>query len=190
MHYAYFFSTLAASATLVDAAVAMPRTNDRRGLLDWIFNPKTTSTSSAAPAVNTAAYVKQAQDANPGRNYGWTAIGCYQDAPSPNRVLSETYVAWSNMTLPVCMNYCLGRGYTYGGVQYGSECWCGNAINQGYYDGPSPDKWLTGPVNSGQVVDYSECKAMSCAGDSSTDCGGHWRLNVFVVSYLGVSSLC
>lgn len=71
-------------------------------------------------------YLKQARDAEAVRNPGWTAMGCRTDAPAPYRSLVNLLASWDNMTLPICMNECFSRSYTYGGVQWGSECWvCG-----------------------------------------------------------------
>jgi hypothetical protein len=80
------------------------------------------------------------------------------------------------------MNYCFSRSYTYGGVQYGSECWCGNTINKGTFWGIPPDQWIRWGDSYGTLVDYSECQSFPCAGDPSTSCGNHWRNNVFMVS--------
>ena len=70
---------------------------------------------------NDALYLQQARDAESTRNPGWTAMGCRTDSPS--RSLDGMYLSWSNMTLPICMNECFTRGYSYGGVQFGVECW-------------------------------------------------------------------
>lgn len=45
-------------------------------------------------------YLQQAQQAEAGRNSGWTPMGCIKDSPS--RTLSGEYVSWANMTLPIC----------------------------------------------------------------------------------------
>jgi len=102
-------------ALVANAAVVPANRQDRRflgGLLDPILGSGSSQDS---------VYLQQAIDAEAQRNPGWQAMGCRKDTPT--RALSAIYVAWSNMTLPICMNECFTRGYTYGGVQFGTECW-------------------------------------------------------------------
>ena len=53
------------------------------------------------------------------------------------------------------------EGYVYAGVQWGRECFCGNA--------PPPDD---------AIVDQSECDWV-CSGDQNLICGALWRMNVY-----------
>ena len=53
------------------------------------------------------------------------------------------------------------EGYAYAGVQWGRECFCGNA--------PPPDD---------AIVDQSECDWV-CSGDQNLICGALWRMNVY-----------
>ena len=63
-----------------------------------------------------------------------------------------------------CQESCKTKGYTYAGVQYGAECFCGNEL---------PDqKFLAGA--------QSECN-MRCPGNNGIKCGGGWRMNVYNV---------
>ncbi|CAN0380393.1 unnamed protein product, partial [Ectocarpus sp. 12 AP-2014] len=56
-----------------------------------------------------------------------TDLGCYRDSQS-DRVLQSGLMGQSDMTPDVCAAYCLDEGtYTFYGVQYGQECWCGGS---------------------------------------------------------------
>jgi hypothetical protein len=56
------------------------------------------------------------------RNY----VGCAWDQLD-SRTLPERYVT-DDMTVETCTTYCGSKGYTYAGLQYGQECWCGNSV--------------------------------------------------------------
>ena len=55
----------------------------------------------------------------------------------------------------------MDEGYAYAGVEFGSECFCGNE--------PPPED---------TIVDQSECD-WTCHGDRELICGALWRMNVF-----------
>jgi hypothetical protein len=83
-------------------------------------------------------------------------VGCYTD--SPTRALPKV-LAWSNATVESCTAAAKSQSFAYAGLQYGGECWAGNA--------PGATK----------VAD-SEC-AMPCTANSSEICGGPWRNSVY-----------
>jgi hypothetical protein len=58
---------------------------------------------------------------------GWKAAGCVQDGVNgAGRTLSGYSYVSDDMTLAKCVNTCNDRKFAYAGVEYGSECWCGN----------------------------------------------------------------
>ena len=74
------------------------------------------------------------------------------------------YLGKSNGNTPSdCVRRCkeLDDGYLFAGVQFGSECFCGNEA--------PPDDTL---------VDESECD-WKCEGDNDLVCGALWRMNVY-----------
>ena len=79
----------------------------------------------------------------------------------PNRILPFKAVAsGGRMTVEKCKELCFqDNDYLYAGVQYASECWCGNETP----NTPAPQ---------------SEC-FWRCSGDYSQKCGGPWRMNVY-----------
>ena len=60
-----------------------------------------------------------------------------------------------------CRKKCRSQEYAFSGVEYGRQCFCGN----------------TPPAQS-EVVEDSQCGS-KCPADSSSKCGGSWRLNVY-----------
>lgn len=97
---------------------------------------------------------------------GFAYQGCYSEA-SNTRALSAKATAASAMTVELCAAFC--AGYAYMGVEYSSECYCGNCIN-------------AGSVNSG-----SGC-SMLCAGKATEYCGGSNRLNLYLANGTAISS--
>ena len=73
----------------------------------------------------------------------WTYDGCRVD--SGTRALNGYTYAASGMTQNICISKCASKGYVLAGIEYASECYCGNA-----YVG-------------GALADESTC-SMSCSG--------------------------
>ncbi|KAK1976643.1 WSC domain-containing protein [Colletotrichum cereale] len=90
---------------------------------------------------------------------GWVAQSCYTDSPS-QRALSYKVPSFDKFSAAQCITQCDGLGYTYAGLEYGSECFCGNSIDGG-----------NSPASSG-------CD-MSCAGNRFDTCGGAGRINIY-----------
>nr|XP_019051361.1 hypothetical protein I302_01810 [Kwoniella bestiolae CBS 10118]OCF30291.1 hypothetical protein I302_01810 [Kwoniella bestiolae CBS 10118] len=91
---------------------------------------------------------------------GWSNVGCVVDDQS-NRALNGGAFTSTNNTIQNCVKTCSSRGYVYAGVEYGQECWCGDA-------------------NSRLVSASSGCD-VACTGDKSHVCGGSDRLNVYAL---------
>ncbi|KZV92419.1 WSC-domain-containing protein, partial [Exidia glandulosa HHB12029] len=94
---------------------------------------------------------------------GWSVLDqCAVDVPS--RLFKSVKIKnLSNNTPQDCVYYCDSLGYTYAGVEYGTECHCGRG-----YD-----------TAAAASAPASECN-MPCTGDSSQKCGAGWRIQVFV----------
>ncbi|KAK3997188.1 WSC domain-containing protein, partial [Cladorrhinum sp. PSN332] len=123
---------------------------------DWHFNlyefglaspaPTTTTTSTAVPEpTGPVTYVSE---------------GCYTEATGI-RALSDHAYYNDVMTVALCAEAC--SDYTYFGVEYGRECFCGNAINT--------DQGST-------LTSLSEC-SFPCPGNPAEKCGAGNRLNVY-----------
>lgn len=69
------------------------------------------------------------------------------------------------MTSNKCLVLCSYNTYMYAGLQYGTECWCGNSLDP-----------LAKPT------DAAKC-AIPCSGNSSETCGGSLTLQLYVKDY-------
>ncbi|KAH6627932.1 WSC domain-containing protein [Chaetomium tenue] len=85
-------------------------------------------------------------------------LGCFVDQGA--RVLPNNLLGADDMTAQKCAAHC--ANYSYFGVEYGRECWCGN----------SPPRPPT------TAVAESECSS-PCAGDDAQACGAAGRINVW-----------
>ncbi|KAK4161708.1 carbohydrate-binding WSC, partial [Cladorrhinum sp. PSN259] len=94
----------------------------------------------------------------------WKALGCHWDAVSPRLLPFEvTSQISGGMTVSKCLSSCKNGGYVLAGVEFGSQCFCGNAFAAG---------------GGGQAGSEDQCDAV-CAGDAQGICGGGNRINVF-----------
>jgi hypothetical protein len=94
---------------------------------------------------------------------GWssTSITCVAE-PNNGRALTGAATSANDMTPAKCSSFCADRGFKYAGVEYGSECYCGNAFD----NGANPN------------IPSTQCN-MGCSGDINTLCGGPGAMNVF-----------
>ena len=56
----------------------------------------------------------------------WNSLGCYSDSTSTRALNTSQTVAAH--TVEACQSTCGGLGFIYAGLEYGSQCFCGNAI--------------------------------------------------------------
>jgi len=85
-------------------------------------------------------------------------LSCYTEGTNV-RALGSASTAGSTMTVQSCEAFC--NGYTYFGVEYGQECYCGNSFGNGSVPAPNTD-----------------CN-MVCAGNGGEYCGAGNRLLVY-----------
>ncbi|KAF9042315.1 WSC domain-containing protein [Panaeolus papilionaceus] len=106
--------------------------------------------------LSTSPLVAAASTVNLEKRY--TNLGCYTD--SAPRVLHYGMPTPSSpMTPEVCIGYCTSSGFALAGVEYGSECYCGN----------------------GFLYDYGQSQScnMPCQGDAQQTCGGPNAIRIF-----------
>ncbi len=103
----------------------------------------------------------------PKNNY--TYLGCFKDQGDPYGLRGRDLAAFGfgsdRMTPTLCMRECARRGYRYAGVQYSSQCFCGNSY--------------------GKYGRATNCN-MKCTGDKNQTCGGSWANNIYNVTGLNV----
>lgn len=104
-----------------------------------------------------------------GNHTAGRALGCFQDDQS-KRLLSGYYVNNKGTnSVKKCIETCLQSGFMFAGVQYGTECFCGQS-----------------PPPSTALLAAGKCN-MKCtaSGDKTETCGGYFTMNVFET---GISS--
>jgi WSC domain len=99
----------------------------------------------------------------------YSYIGCYTEGTA-GRALSGAAYAYDSMTVQSCAADC--TGFSYFGVEYGRECYCGDTLNAGSVVAPGGN---------------SEC-SMVCGGNSTTFCGAGSRLSMYALNTTSVSS--
>ncbi|EKD15864.1 hypothetical protein MBM_05875 [Drepanopeziza brunnea f. sp. 'multigermtubi' MB_m1] len=122
-----------------------------------------TGTNSASPSTPTATAA------------GPVTVSNFTGEATNGRALNSVLlpIAGSDTDVETCATAC--AGYTYFGVEYGSECYCGNQIWEGSVVQTSPDPNVNG------------CSVL-CAANTLEYCGGGDRLNVYQVAPAVTSS--
>ncbi|KAH8797370.1 putative glyoxal oxidase precursor [Xylogone sp. PMI_703] len=120
----------------------------------------TTTTTTTTSAIPVGPTIVPSTDSF---NY----LGCYTEGTN-DRALAATFFLSDNNTVQLCAQEC--SEYTYIGLEYGRECWCGNSFGAG-----------------ANLTADSDCN-MACAGDSSAYCGAGNRLSVYIKNRTDVVS--
>ncbi|WWC62263.1 uncharacterized protein I303_104859 [Kwoniella dejecticola CBS 10117] len=94
---------------------------------------------------------------------GWSAASssCIAE-PSSGKALTGARWADNSMTINTCVSYCQTKGFVFAGVEYGRECYCGNAL-----------------VNGASLDKASSACTKTCASDSAHTCGGSNALQLY-----------
>lgn len=92
---------------------------------------------------------------------GWTSKGCWLDQQY-GRILPVGEPDSATLTVESCVATCIAGGYSIAGMEYYTQCFCGNAIvNQGVLASPQ-----------------SGCNT-PCGGNSAEMCGGPDRMSIY-----------
>ncbi|WWC92056.1 uncharacterized protein L201_007010 [Kwoniella dendrophila CBS 6074] len=121
----------------------------------------TTSTTSAKPStssVTTSTSTSAAPAATTSLPAGWMSKGCYVDSSSARVLDGTVFDSKPNMTYTMCTDTCTRKGYSYAGVEFGTQCMCGNTLVK-------------------PVAVTSGCDK-PCAGDSKAMCGGFNKITI------------
>ncbi|KAI9826427.1 MAG: hypothetical protein M1826_006636 [Phylliscum demangeonii] len=94
---------------------------------------------------------------------GWEYLGCGSDIAFTARTLPDAATAGPDMTVEKCVDFCVGKGYSYAGLEFADECYCGNSLAANR----APQPGLPG-----------NCM-MKCAGNSAEYCGGPQRISLY-----------
>ncbi|KAK7042275.1 putative fungistatic metabolite [Favolaschia claudopus] len=102
---------------------------------------------------------------------GWSYISCMQEPAGTGRLFTGYSYSSSSLTVESCIGTCKSRGFSYAGMEYANECYCGT----GY------------AVTPAVKATESEC-SMACAGSASEKCGAGFRLSVYSSEASGSNS--
>ncbi|KAG5670975.1 hypothetical protein PVAND_001203 [Polypedilum vanderplanki] len=107
-------------------------------------------------------YPKKLTNTCPSGNYIENrSLGCFKDTKK-HRLLSSLYSNFKETNSPKkCIQTCLQSGFVYAGVQYSTECFCGN--NE--------------PSSEVKLAD-SSCN-MKCPAEAKSACGGYFTMNIY-----------
>ncbi|KZT57231.1 WSC-domain-containing protein, partial [Calocera cornea HHB12733] len=94
------------------------------------------------------------------RGQTWVSQGCVSDGPA--RALPAYFAQLDHLSIAVCTSACAAAGYTYAGLEYGQECHCDNALQNGL----------------GTPIDPGNCN-MACDGDGAENCGGSYAMELY-----------
>ncbi|KAF8849870.1 heme peroxidase [Acephala macrosclerotiorum] len=119
-----------------------------------------TSTSSAATPTPTLAHKQTVE--------GYTFQGCYTEGTGVRALGSASFYNYTAMTIEMCASDC--SGYSYFGVEYGGECYCGNTL-----------------ASTSALAALSDCSFI-CPGNSYEYCGAGNRLEMYLLSTSASSS--
>jgi hypothetical protein len=116
-------------------------------------SPSSTTTSTSTPTPSSPAPA--------GLPSGWSYSGCWVDNVA-GRILSAEQPDSSTNTIESCIATCVGMNMSIAGLEYSSQCFCGDFIENG------------GVLSSAD----SNC-AMTCSGNSAEICGGPGLLSIY-----------
>nr|VWO96346.1 AP_endonuc_2 domain-containing protein [Ganoderma boninense] len=102
---------------------------------------------------------------------GWTTVyPCVVDNATSRVITNSVGASYTDNTPASCIDRCDTANYTYAGVEYSNECFCG-----------------TGLISTLQAAPPTDCN-MTCAGDASLSCGASLRIQVGSLSYVDISA--
>ena len=147
-------STLSATLSSTQASEETV-TSTSAGISTEVSTGTTTSTSSSTtrPAPTSTKPVEKETVGD------WESQGCYLETDNGRALTGKTF-ADDDMTLEDCGEFC--EGFTYFGVEYGRECYCGNTLKEG----------------SVPAENQADC-SFPCPGDRAYLCGAGMRLQLY-----------
>ncbi|KAI9819673.1 MAG: hypothetical protein M1832_003907 [Thelocarpon impressellum] len=93
----------------------------------------------------------------------WAYLGCGKDVAFKARTLSGDNEAKDDMTVEKCVDFCSGKGFSYAGLEFARECFCGNDL---------PADRAPTPGIMGNCMS-------KCAGDATEYCGGYGVISLY-----------
>ena len=125
-----------------------------------------TTTAAATTAAGTTAAPTSAATGLPA---GWTYNACWIDNANGGRILTNQQPDNAQTTVETCVAACKAAGYTIAGIEYSTQCFCGNQI-----------------INGGtKATSEADCN-MACGGNANEKCGGPNRMSIYATGTVTV----
>lgn len=119
----------------------------------------TKATTTSAPPVTTTT--SKSTVTATGVPTGWNYKGCFIDNAN-GRILSyQINPDNAALTVSSCTNACKNLGYAVAGMEYSTQCFCGNAV-----------------IAGGKVTADTDCN-MACGGNPNDKCGAGNRMSIW-----------
>ncbi|KAL8719798.1 MAG: hypothetical protein Q9225_003233 [Loekoesia sp. 1 TL-2023] len=150
----YQFGTVSTTSSASQSSTSTSSNSQSASQTSSSSTAATSSTSTASSSSSSAS------SSATGLPSGWKYKGCYVDNVN-GRILLNGQPASSTQTVEKCVAACQAAGYSVAGLEYSTECFCGNAL----VNGPAP-------------AAESQC-SMNCGGDPTEKCGGGSRMSVY-----------
>ncbi|KAH8672637.1 hypothetical protein BGZ60DRAFT_282514 [Tricladium varicosporioides] len=127
--------------------------------------PSSTSTSTTASQTSTS--ISSSATPSPTLSHkstigAYTYLGCYTEGNGARALTGKSTYDYPAMTLEKCAAAC--TGFTYWGVEYGGECYCGSALD-----------------STSTLASLSDCSFV-CPGNQYEYCGAGNRLEMYQLS--------
>ena len=124
--------------------------------------PISSTTSTSLSTVSSTSTPVSPSSSSPLPPSGFVYTSCNTDNNLGARALNAIAMASDQMTVAMCTGFC--SGYAYMGLEYGRECYCGNALMSG-----------STSTTDGRCF-------MTCAGNNAQTCGGPYGLSLYKYS--------
>ncbi|RXK35703.1 hypothetical protein M231_07031 [Tremella mesenterica] len=142
------------NSTTISDPTGITNTSSNSSITSTPTSIFTTATTTSIGGASTTGMYEDTIDSSE-----WYALGCALDGD--NRIISDYILTGqTNLTIDSCLTTCEDKGFTYAGVEFGEECYCGNKLptSLNYKDGG--------------------CTVV-CTGNSGEMCGGEWTLDLY-----------
>ncbi|TVY18408.1 WSC domain-containing protein, partial [Lachnellula arida] len=137
--------------------------------------PNSTSSSSSMPSTTSSSSISKSSSATSTPTLAvrptvgaYSFQGCYTEGTGVRALVGTSFYNYTAMTLEMCSSNC--AGFTYWGVEYGGECYCGNSLD----------------VTS-TLAAIGDC-SFTCPGSDAEYCGAGNRLELYKLTSQASSS--
>lgn len=91
----------------------------------------------------------------------YTYQGCYADQ-AESRLLTGYTTSQASNTVDSCLETCFSKQYTWAGVEYGQECYCGNGLS-----------------NHNPTLKADSACSLPCPANAKQNCGGNEAVQLY-----------